>query len=151
MALIRCNPPNITCLSNKCDECPGKDFLRESLENHFDVNDIDQNEDINYYNWVSTDRSQLDNITEAVSDFISRLVDMCFDLNLHDFIAKSQSRFFLNCREELNLDEAVVILDFAENYSFVVQDAVQGFHWNNDQATLHPFCVYYRDLDTVKC
>jgi len=24
-----------------------------------------------------------------------------------------------------------------------LQDAVQGFHWNNQQATIHPFVVYY--------
>ena len=34
-------------------------------------------------------------------------------------------------------------MDFAENYSFFVQDAIQGFHWNNSQATLHSFVVYF--------
>lgn len=42
-------------------------------------------------------------------------------------------------------------MDFAENYSFVVQDAVQGQHWNNSQTTLHPFAVYYRECGDVKC
>ena len=36
------------------------------------------------------------------------------------------------------------LLYFAENYSFIVQDAVQGHHWNNSQATLHPFAVYFK-------
>ena len=39
------------------------------------------------------------------------------------------------------------MLDFAENYSFVVQDAVQGYYWNNSQATLHPLVAYYRKED----
>ena len=34
----------------------------------------------------------------------------------------------------------------SENYSFVLQDAAQGFHWNNSQATIHPFVVYYLDM-----
>ena len=38
----------------------------------------------------------------------------------------------------------MVIGDFAQKYSLVIQDAVQGFHWNNDQATIHPFVVYYK-------
>ena len=38
----------------------------------------------------------------------------------------------------------IVIADLAENYSFILQDAAQGFHWNNDQATLHQFVCYYR-------
>jgi hypothetical protein len=34
-----------------------------------------------------------------------------------------------------NLNECV---DFAENYSFMFQDAVQGYHWSNDQVILYP-------------
>ena len=38
--------------------------------------------------------------------------------------------------------ELVVQADFSENYAFVVQDASQSFHWNNTQATVHPFVIY---------
>ena len=44
----------------------------------------------------------------------------------------------------------VVIGDFSENYSFVLQDAAQGFHWNNSQATIHPFVAYYRQLGKLE-
>ena len=27
---------------------------------------------------------------------------------------------------------------FSDNYAFTLQDAAQGFHWNNSQATTHP-------------
>ena len=40
------------------------------------------------------------------------------------------------------------MLDFADNYSTIVQDAAQGFHWNNSQATIHPFVLYYMDENT---
>ena len=39
---------------------------------------------------------------------------------------------------------------FAENYPFVVQDEIQGMHWNNSQCSLHPIVVYYRDGDVTK-
>jgi hypothetical protein len=41
-------------------------------------------------------------------------------------------------------------MDFAENYSSVVQDEVQGFHWAINQPTVHPFVVYYKDAEEVK-
>lgn len=41
--------------------------------------------------------------------------------------------------------EFLVVGDFAENYSFVLQDAAQSFHWNNSQGTIHPFVCYYTD------
>ena len=37
----------------------------------------------------------------------------------------------------------------SENYSFILQDAAQGFHWNNSQATLHPFIAYFVDSGEV--
>ena len=33
----------------------------------------------------------------------------------------------------------IVIAYFAKNYSFILQNAAQGFHWSNDQ-----FVCYYR-------
>ena len=31
----------------------------------------------------------------------------------------------------------LILLNFAENYHYVVQDEVQGCHWNKEQCTLH--------------
>ena len=42
--------------------------------------------------------------------------------------------------------EIVVSADFSENYAFVLQDAAQGFHWNNAQATIHPFCCVLQGI-----
>ena len=33
--------------------------------------------------------------------------------------------------------------DFAENFSFIVQDEIQGYHWNKQQCNLHPVVLYY--------
>lgn len=38
--------------------------------------------------------------------------------------------------------------DFAENYSFILQDEIQGYHWNNGQATIHPFVIYFKKSGT---
>ena len=44
----------------------------------------------------------------------------------------------------------IVLLDFVQNYSFIIQDAVQGHHWVNSQATLYPFVIYYTSEDQLK-
>ena len=46
---------------------------------------------------------------------------------------------------DLAENEAIVIGDFAENYTFVMQDSIQGFYFGNRQATIHPFSVYFKD------
>ena len=39
----------------------------------------------------------------------------------------------------------LILLDFTENYHYVVQDNVQGSHWNKEQCTLHHVTLYYKD------
>jgi hypothetical protein len=41
--------------------------------------------------------------------------------------------------------EFLVVCDFSENYSFVLQDEVQSHHWNVQQATIHPFVIYFKE------
>ena len=48
-------------------------------------------------------------------------------------------------KKHLSPGEFLVIGDVSENYSFVVQDEVQSFHWNNLHATVHPFFCYYKE------
>ena len=39
--------------------------------------------------------------------------------------------------------EVLVVGDFVENFTFVMQDEIQSYHWNNAQATIHPFVYYW--------
>ena len=73
---------------------------------------------------------------------------MFFELTEHHFIAKNQSEFLRVKKVSLKFDEAVLIPDFAENYSFVVQDCAQSYHWNNAPATIHPSVLYYLNPET---
>lgn len=71
----------------------------------------------------------------------------------HDFIAGKQQQYLKYRKQNLQINEAVVICDFAENFSFFIQDEVQGYHWNQQQCTIHPFVIYYggnADVN-VKC
>lgn len=61
-------------------------------------------------------------------------------------IAENQSKNLKNLKETLKPNEAIIILDSAENYNFIVQDAFKRFHWNNSQATLHPYVVYLEEM-----
>jgi hypothetical protein len=71
-------------------------------------------------------------------------------LHPHSFIATEQASFYAARKATLKTGEFLVTADFSENYSFVLQDAAQGFHWNNSQATLHPFVAYYLDSGEVR-
>ena len=47
---------------------------------------------------------------------------MFFELTEHHFITKKQSEFLRVKKASLKFGEADLILDFAENHSFIIQD-----------------------------
>ena len=89
-------------------------------------------------------RTALVNWYATVEEFIAKIVDDVYEVCPHHFIAKAKANHLQMARENLSENELIILLDFAENCSFVVQDAVQGFHWENSQATPHPFVAYFR-------
>ena len=116
--------------------------MHKKLEQHFDQHGIDN---IEFKQWTTTDRATLDTKIQPVHEFLAAFLDSLSALQQHDFIAKLQSQFLQTTKSGLKAGEFVVVGDFAENYSFVLQDAAQSFHWNNAQATIHPFVCYYTD------
>ena len=57
---------------------------------------------------------------------------------------------FRSTKDNSKTGNFVVTLDFSENFVFVVRKAVQGFHWINNQATVHPFVIYYKNIKANK-
>ena len=86
-------------------------------------------------------------ITTTTTDFhtIDKLVSKLEDLLFHSYVAAKQADYSKYLKGNLKSGECLIHLDFAENYSFVVQDAVQSFYWTNSQSTIHPVCAYYLD------
>ena len=140
LAAIQCDPPNIECHFGTCNECPEK-----LTANHQAVMDNNSVDTIEFKQWTTTDRATLEAKILPTDEFLDLFIATLKKLLLHDFIAKMQSSFVQAKKESLQDGEYLVIADFSENYSFVVQDEIQSFHWNNGSATIHPFVCYYRD------
>ncbi|XP_048845329.1 uncharacterized protein LOC125716737 isoform X3 [Brienomyrus brachyistius] len=145
-----CCTENRDCMLHLCDDCPGSDALDLYLTNLFKDSEYDLDDEISFQQWGQTDRTEIVTMTMSVQEFIDKICDAFDNLREHHFIAKAQAKYLRETKENLCAGEAVILLDFAENYSFIVQDAVQGFHWNTAQATLHPFVVYYKDGGELK-
>lgn len=100
-----------------------------------------------YSQWTSTDRSILEFRVEAVDDFIGSLIKRLTTLIRHTFISEQQNFYLKELKLTLGNEEAIILMDFSENYTFIIQDSVQGYHWTNDQFTIHPFEIYFRDQE----
>ncbi|CAH0550960.1 unnamed protein product [Brassicogethes aeneus] len=139
-----CESQSNDCYRGTCKKCPGDEKLEKILRCQLESNYID---DITYYQWQQTDRCSLEKITASADEFIEKLLSNIPNVRKHDFVAKKQSDFFKRVRDNLPHDEVLVIADFSENYHFIIQDSVQGVHWDNTQATVHPFACYFRDAE----
>ena len=73
-----------------------------------------------------------------VPTFIEKLVKSLDILRPRSFISRNQSQYLNNLKENIDESSAIFLWDFAENYSFVVQDEVQSFHWKIVMCTIHP-------------
>ena len=100
-------------------------------------------EQIVYKQRVSTDRSTLETYCASAEEFVDTVCEKLELLRPHSFVAREQASFYAKCKSSLQPGEILVTADVSENYSFVLQDAAQGFDWNNSQATLHPSVAYF--------
>ena len=100
-----------------------------------------------YKQWASVDKTKLVTVTDTCNDFVEKLAKKLKALTRHHHTTKSQSSYLKLLKDKLPTNEITVQGDFAENYSFVIQDEAQGFHWDTSQATLHPFVAYFRATD----
>lgn len=152
MAATVCSMESPECMLRLCSNCPDKGAVEEMVKaccEHLDANDT-----IVHQQWVSTDKPTLLTVQSEPEDFVEKLVDMAVALTSHHFTAKMQSQFLKSSKASLKPGEILVIMDFSENYSFIVQDAAQQQHWDNSQATVHPMVVYYKAEgggDSISC
>lgn len=93
---------------------------------------------------------RLATVEKPADKFIHDFCEQIKILNKHDFIAKKQSNHFKTQKENLTENEIIVLMDFSENLSFEIQDAIQSQYFSKSQCTLHPICIYYKVDDKVK-
>ena len=146
MAKILCGSPLPSCYLGSCALCPGISAFKDYLTTCMDENLVDN---VTYKQWVSVDRSTLETFSMPADEFVEAFCDKLELLRPHCFIAREQAGFYKACKDNLVPGEMLVTVDFSENYAFVLQDSAQGYHWNNSQATIHPFVAYYRDADKL--
>ena len=59
-------------------------------------------------------------------------------------ISNAQSKYLIKFKEGLPENG-----EFAENYQFIIENKVQGFHRNSSQFTLHSVVIYFKSYWTL--
>lgn len=143
-----CDLSNRKCMLHLCNLCSRETGVREFLSS---IESLQEMENINYKQWVTVDRCNMIEKCESSDEYINSLSKKIVNLTRHHYIAKTQSHFLKELKLNMTSDEVILLLDFAENFSFIIQDEIQGFHWENSQCTVHPFVMYYKNEQEILC
>ncbi|GBL94028.1 hypothetical protein AVEN_251751-1 [Araneus ventricosus] len=49
---------------------------------------------------------------------------------------KAQNKYFSKTKDELIEGAAIILVNFSENYTCIMQDAIQSVHWKKEQVTI---------------
>lgn len=148
LAKTVCNVDEKDCMLRQCTKCPKKsvfiDFLKDLLVNNDST--------VTFNNWTTKNADgskstvmNLQKISQPLSSFIEELTNDLYKLSIHHYTSEIQKEYLNHCKNNLTEDTCIILMDFSENYAFIVQNSVQAWYFNNDnkQATVHPFVVYY--------
>ena len=72
-------------------------------------------------------------LNSTIEEFVGEVCKQVKFFCEHHYIKNSEAIYPEHCKSTL--------LDFAKNYSFIIQGVFQGCYWNNSQATPHPFVI----------
>lgn len=146
---IICDTPTPACYLRKCVSCHiGLDTFKSQLIHDFQQAGYDSDSDkISFKLWEATDRCTIQSFEENVVDFVEYFCQKLLLLIPHDFIKREQQNYLNLLKLRIQLNEYIVMADFSENYSCIIQDEVQGYYYSKEQVTIHPFVVYYKTED----
>ena len=140
-----CDPSNCEYMIHCCTNCPGTNALCKFLE--AELRDIDLDFQFHYSQWQTTDRTSLVTLTSTCEEHKDSLISAINAIAKHLSLAKCQANLLRAKKESLQVNEMIVLGDFAENYHILVQDEIQSYHWSKEYCTLHPLVVYFIDHD----
>lgn len=144
-----CSVENKLCMIRDCEECPSQNSVYETLLGEVETENI---KEVTYSKWTSVtaanniNKVSLQEFKEPADTVLKSAVTDIYSITEHHFIATKQKQYYsLSKKELLKGNTGVLCMDFAENYSFIAQDSIQGIYFNNSSATLFNAILFYRD------
>ena len=138
--LTVCDVNSAKCLSRKCQSCSVSavtEILRQWL-------DDDDHREFSFYEWGRSTEVGKGKHIRKTKVTVSRqqahqaLLKMLHTFPSHTVNAMSQTSSFKLCKQNLENNEAIVIVDFAENYACRPAREAHSHYYNRNMVTIHP-------------
>lgn len=134
-----CDTNSAKCMFSECNECVSD--VRSLIGD-----DCDYQKQLKWKEWTTIESkpTPVENCT-TLHNMVIQLNSQLQGFKAHSFIKRTQSAYFATCKRSLihSPNEAVMQIDFAENYTLTEQDEIQSHYWNKRQVTIFTCCVWH--------
>ena len=151
--------PSKACIESRCLEC-GDDQIGDRLKDVLG-DDVKALEVVPYKEWRTVEKTTKSKkgITRTIKvvdcvqaegslqEVVKKIKGKVKVVKAHLFRAKWQQEQLKQCKEKIQGRTAVLIMDFAENYTCTSQDEIQSAHWVNQAVTIHPIQAFINGSD----
>lgn len=128
-----CSTENEECMTGKCEKCKDK----ATILIYKGVDEQVLAKEIEWKKWTDIEgRMKTVVETGSLSDLIHYIVEQLPSFLVHFFVKNMQHKYFQVSRDSIAETEAILQVDFAENYSAKVQDELQMLYWTHEQVTI---------------
>ncbi|KAJ4425792.1 hypothetical protein ANN_27417 [Periplaneta americana] len=107
--------------------------------------DTDLLQEVKWKKWEKNNSGQLTlaSKTSTLKSILTEINNSLPAFKCHVFVQKQQAKYFDEKKTGLKPGEVVLQVDYAENYSLILQDEVQSAHWQHPQVTLFIACFWH--------
>lgn len=141
-----------SCLDRECEHCGLSKLIEQLQPWAYDM----PGDEIRYFKWEIVPqnvRGRSINRLTKVKHTTSRpelIAQLCIQLRgfgRHVFYDKAQCQSYRACKELSDDQTAVIVVDFAENYTCLRQGEAQSAYYSRNQVTIHPMVVTINTSD----
>ena len=135
-----CCVPTENCYYRMCDKCSSVN-VSNLLWNKDDS--INEKTEVTWSLWVMiNNRVELQHFNASLLSLIEQLNSHWTAFITHTYVTRQQRDYIKTTRINSNLTTfATIYMDFAENFSFIVQNEIQSAYWNQKQATIYTVVI----------
>lgn len=160
---VICKEATEDCWLRKCNSC------QNALHRHLDValENNDAPAVVKWNIWKDQDKTIMKVIEEGTAfDLAKYIISITPQFLEHSYVKRNQADSYQKQREAIgcssfNPKDALIQVDFSENFTCIAQDEVQSFHWVQPQVSLftvslwhsgthHPIIIASDNLDHSK-
>ena len=133
-----CRANEEQCMLNKCTVC------------HYDVQvllqtDCDLSQQTKWKKCANGLLQVAEEVNSTLKDLVCEINSCLRKFKVHVFVKNEQALYFEEKKKSLEVGDAVMQVDYAENYSLITQDEVKSTHWHHAQAAIFTCCIWLKN------